>query len=644
MTPIQARQLLDDLFVFETSSVADLSEKVAKELLTITKDAYYNSASPMITDAQFDSLEQYVATKFPSLSPQANVGAVPRGRTHKLPIKMGGLIQVYNGSQLESWRTNGDVFVVSDKLDGNSVLLHYEDGKFVSAFTRGDGLVGKDITRHVQLINFPKQIPVSGVVDIRCEGIIAIDTFDEVVAKSKAYKNARNTVAGVFNALEPKAEILPLFHLVAYQLIGGDPIQINKQEELKKLEKFGFNVVRYDVVSRADINTDTLTNMLNLAKSASRYELDGVVIDIDSAEQRAKMRSSSLDPEYARKFKINAESVESTVVDVEWTISKDGYLKPTIIVEPVDLLGVTIRRATGHNARNICELMICPGARVEIMRQGDVIPGINSVIEQSTEVEDYNQWFESSLNEVADEWVWNDTGVDVILADSDNDSVRLRMMIHVLTMLEIDQMREGNVIKMFDNGFETFEQLLDADSGDFIEAMGSNGTIAYMSFAKKIQNISIEELMVASGLFGRGMGRKKLRKALEAVDGEFQQLKNINIASIEGFQDKTASKVVNALDQFTAFYYRVSDKITLAPFRTDIDGKFSGQVVVFTGFRDSSLKATLIELGAQVVDSYSKKVTLVIAKDPNEGSTKLKKARENGAKIIGLDEIEEMIG
>ena len=375
MTPIQARQLLDDLFVFETTNLASLSEKVAKELLAITKDAYYNSASPMITDAQFDSLEQYVATKFPSLSPQANVGAVPRGRTHKLPIKMGGLIQVFNGSQLESWRTNGDVFVVSDKLDGNSVLLHYEDGKFVSAFTRGDGLVGKDITRHVQLIDFPKQIPVTGIVDIRCEGIIAIDTFEEVVAKSKAYKNARNTVAGVFNALEPRAEILPLFHMVAYQIVGGD--QINKQEELELLKQFGFNVVRYVVVNRDDINIDNLTDLLNQAKSTSRYELDGVVIDIDSAEQRANMRSSSLDPEYARKFKINAESVESTVVDVEWTISKDGYLKPTIIVEPVDLLGVTIRRATGHNARNICEMMICPGARVEIMRQGDVIPGIN---------------------------------------------------------------------------------------------------------------------------------------------------------------------------------------------------------------------------------------------------------------------------
>ena len=266
------------------------------------------------------------------------------------------------------------------------------------------------------------------------------------------------------------------------------------------------------------------------------------------------------------------------------------------------------------------------------------------MIEQSSEIEDYNQWFEASINEVADEWTWNDTGVDVILADSDNEAVRRRMMIHVLTMLEIDQMREGNVMKMFDHGFETFEQLLDADSSDFVEAMGSNGTIAYMSFAKKIQNISIEELMVASGLFRRGMGRKKLRKALEAVDGNFQQLSGIDLASIEGFQDKTASKVINALYEFSTFYDRVSDKITLAPFHTDIEGKFSGHVVVFTGFRDSSLKATLVELGAQVVDSYSKKVTLVVAKDPNEGSTKLKKARENGAKIIGLDEIEEMIG
>lgn len=644
----QARQVLDDIFVFQSIQIEDLSESVAKDLLRITKDHYYNNTKlgkPLITDAQYDVLEAKLATKFPVLSPSNNVGAAPRGRTHKLPTQMGGLIQVYDSNQLTTWIDPLTTYVISDKLDGNSVLLQYQNHKFVAAYTRGDGVMGKDITKHVSLIDFPKQLDPRFTLPnalVRCEGIIPVTVFEQVIAKSRAYKNARNTVAGAFNTIVPDANLLPLFHLVAYQIVGVSGV--DKQTELQTLTDMGFNVVRYKVMCGDAITYQTMSDALLETKNTSVYELDGVVIDVNEASIRSSMRSSSLDPEYARKFKLTTESVESTVTDVEWVVSKDGYLKPTIIIEPVDLLGVTIRRATGHNARNIYNLGICPGARVEVTRQGDVIPGISSVIEPSTEITDYQQWFEQSLDEITDDWTWNDTDVDVVLNDSNNDTVKLRMMIHVLTMLEVDQLREGNVIKLFDRGFTSFEQLIDADTNDFVDAMGVNGTIAYMSLAKKLQNIRIEELMVASGLFGRGIGRKKLRRALEVVDGQFDKLKDIELDKIEGFQEKTANKVTTALGEFAKFYERISGKVTLAPFHNKIEGLLSGQVVVFTGFRDSTLKASLTELGAQVVDTYNKKVTMVIARDPNEGSTKLTKARQNGARVIGLDEVEELIG
>ncbi len=642
MTPSQIRSLLDDLFVFGTLSFDEITESMAHQLITTTKDAYYNTDAPLITDDQYDQLERYVANKYPSLAPEKNTGAPVRGRTHKLPIQMGGLTQLHDETQLMLWLVPGQQYVISDKLDGNSILLHYVDGKFTAALTRGDGKMGKDVTTHVQSMVFPRELNTQGQVFVRCEAIIPGDQFQQVIVDAnRAYKNARNTVAGLLNTIDPNHRVLSSIDVVAYQLIGLDVM--SKQHELQLLSQIGFKTVRYQTVDGSKLTVDYLAQVLADNKASSVYELDGIVIDVDSTMQRNRMRSNSLEPEFARKFKVNNQSVESVVVDVEWSVSKDGYVKPTVIVEPVDLLGVTIRRATGHNARNIYDMKICPGAGVEITRQGDVIPSINAVTIQSSTGDDYDRWFNDALTEAVDNWAWNSTGVDVVLSDTDNPTVRQQMLIHVMNALEIDQMREGNVIKMFDRGFETFEQLLDADSNDFVDAMGVNGLVAYNSFAKKIQSIKIEELMVASGVFGRGIGIRKLRKALEVVDGEFDKLASVDLASVEGFQDKTAGRVMSALPSFVEFFGRVQSSIALAPFNNAVNGKFSGQVVVFTGFRDNSLKRQLIELGAQVVDSYTKKVTMVIARDPNDGSTKLNKARANGAKIVGLDEIESQL-
>jgi DNA ligase (NAD+) len=644
MTPSQVNYLVDELFTFQTTSITDLSEQIASELLKACKDAYYNTDTPLITDTQFDTLEQALSDKYPSLSPQITVGTAPRGRAHTLPVKMGGLIQTHTSGDLLNWINKKATYVISNKLDGNSVLLEFNGGKFHAAFTRGDGFKGKDITPHVKLMSFPKKIGLTGTVFVRAEIIIAIDKFADVVSKSKAYKNPRNTVAGMLNAIEPNTRVLPLFDLIAYQITGDGTDGWNKVTQFEYLDTAGFSVAEYRVGSASDINFDQLTEALVREKKNSRYELDGFVIDVNESNIRNEMRSSSLDPEYARKFKINALSVESTVIDVEWAISKDGYIKPTIIVEAVDLLGVTIQRATGHNAKNIWDMKICPGARVEIQRMGDVIPAVIAVTEESQDVVAYSEWFEQSVSDVVDDWAWNETNVDLVVGDQNHDAIKRQMLIHVMTMLEVDQMREGNVNKMFDAGFETFEQLLEASYHDFVGAIGANGAIAHASLSKKLQNIKLEELMVASGLFGRGIGTRKLRKGLEAVDGNLDLFSKIDLTTVEGFQDKTARKVTNALSEFHQFVTRVSDKITLAPFHNMIQGKFTGETIVFTGFRDASLKEMLIEIGAHVVDSYSKKVTIVVAKDPSENSGKLKKARENGARIIGLDELDAMIG
>lgn len=355
-----------------------------KQLLPLLQEAdelYYNGDESELTDAEYDTAWQYAKKLQPNHSYFLGTGSEVRGGKVKLPNPMGSLDQIQPG-ELSSWIRKDVVYVATDKLDGYSAQLVYgTQGKLQIAYSKGDGVSAADITRKVkQIKNVPQDIEEN--VTIRGEIIIPIAHFPLLQAKVKTrsgqpYRNPRNCVSGLMNASECPKAAFDYIHFVAYEIIGSID---SKEEQLSMLGKMGFTVATSSRFTNP--TEDQLTKHLVAARKRSMYELDGIVLDINDPKIRAKLKTDSINPKYAAKYKVASSdnAAIATVIGVEFNVSKDGYLKPRINIEPVQLLGTTVQWCTGFNARFIIDNGVGPGAKIVITRSGDVIPLVLRVI------------------------------------------------------------------------------------------------------------------------------------------------------------------------------------------------------------------------------------------------------------------------
>lgn len=387
----EIKRLAQEMLVFETYEQYDQEDLV--EILKAADDLYHNDTESFLTDAEYDAIRRVAEQMNPAHSYFQGIGSEVRGGKIKLPHKMGSLTQVYEGETIK-WITKYGLedqqIVVSDKLDGSSALLTYDDnGNLQIAYSRGDGFEGADITRHLRKIpSVPQQVSNPGLV-VRGEIIIQKSKFP-LAQKAKPrdggkqYKNPRNCVSGLMNASTNPDAVYEYVDFVAYEIIkNGD--RASKSLMLDELSiKHGFLVPSWTAFKGNELSDDVLTKHLNDQRQKSKYEIDGVVLDVDLDELRQQINPTkdTLNPEFSRKYKVADVSnyAETEVIGVEWSISKAGYLKPTVLFKPVLLEGATISRATGFNARFIYQNKIGPGAIVGIVRAGSVIPYITTTI------------------------------------------------------------------------------------------------------------------------------------------------------------------------------------------------------------------------------------------------------------------------
>lgn len=357
-------------------------------LLIKADEAYFNSTAPEImTDAEYDRLKKRAFATDPSHSYFSRIGSDIRGGKIKLPYQMGSLDQVYLGGDFQDWLTKynllGRNIVITDKLDGISCMAVFRNGELEIAYSRGNGVEGADITRHVKLIkNLPKKLKNIDYLVVRAELIMKVDTFEQNW-KSK-FKNPRVTVAGTMNRSESNKDIIADIDFVAYEVVATNATPENtKIQQLNMLSSLGFQTVpSLYTVACTSLTDAVMTKILKEARLASPYELDGIVITADEIDVRPQRGSISLNPEHSCKFKVNDDDsiVKTTVEEVLWEISKSGYLKPRVKVAPVQLFGTTVTYASGYNAKFIYDNKIGPGAVVTITKAGTVIPEILEVL------------------------------------------------------------------------------------------------------------------------------------------------------------------------------------------------------------------------------------------------------------------------
>lgn len=635
-------------FKLTKADIRDLEaspEQVAQELyladlvsiLKLCSTKYYNTGTSPLSDRAFDALKDELMARKPNHPFLKQVGApvtkvtTSGSRKVKLPYPLFSLDKVKgdNGS-LEKWLSrNKGPYVVSDKEDGNSLEIVYDQGS-IGVYSRGDGIWGQDLSHLVPHLRIPRKVPYKKLV-VRAETIIAISTFNKQFGEK--YKNARNLVAGAVNK-RTIHEAIPYASVIAYEII--EP-RIKPSEALGLLKSWGFEVVPHKVYRTID--GVMLSKLLTYRRQKSKYEIDGLVIEQDSINKRP---SPGDNPSYAVAFKENY-STTTTVLGVDWEESQYGVLKPVVRVKPLVLDGVTVKNVTGHNAwfiengfrsgeRNKLVKPIGKGAVVEITRSGGVIPHIVQVLSGARAPD---------LPKVP--YTYNKSGIDIVL-ETDSNLVRDKQIASFFSTLGVDFIKLGIVQKITSSGLNTVPKILRASVEDFKRIPGFQERLAqklWTSIKEKTREVPLDLLMSASGVFGFGLGARKFKPIVDKYpdlldwNKSTQQIIDL-VSDLQGFQETTARKFALGLPKFQKWLRIVSIKPILPTRINPTGSKLKGQVVVFTGVRNQDLEKTIILQGGALGTTVNAKTTILIVKDPSSTSSKATRARSLGIPIMTI--------
>ena len=610
-------------FAHEGISVLEhLNEKMLVDMIRFSSKVYYNS-KPIITDNQYDIIKEFTNNKFPSNVAVAEIGAEVERNKAKLPYEMASMDKIKpDTNALKEWMAKyKGPYVLSCKLDGVSGLYTTE-GPAPKLYTRGNGTVGQDISYLIPHLKLPK---TKGIA-IRGEFIIPRAVFDSKY-KTK-FANPRNMVAGIINH-KTLNEQLKDIHFVAYETIMPSGLTPSKQMEF--LGTVDVERVLYKMETA--LSNELLSELLVDWRTNYTYEIDGVIVTNDAVYPRT---AGNPDHAFAFKMVLSDQMAEAKVVDVIWTPSKDGLLKPRVRIEPIHLGGVQIEYATGFNGAFIFNNKVGIGATIELIRSGDVIPHIKAVTTPAPE---------PKMPSVP--YVWNATHVDVMLENANEDAtVKEKNITSFFKGIEVDGLGAGNVVKIIGAGYDTVGKILRMTEADFLKVEGFQKKMAskiYTGIQEKVAKADLVTIMSCSNIFGHGFSETRLGPIIEMypdilVSTESNEAKVKKLTEIKGMASKTATAFVDKIPSFIAFMKEtgLESKIqsaiataTTAPKAPVIvNHPLNGKTIVVTGLTEKVIEDKVKSVGAKFGSSVSKNTDIVVAKSVTESSGKLDKARE----------------
>tara|TARA_B000000475_G_scaffold265240_1_gene253611 strand:- start:802 stop:2727 length:1926 start_codon:yes stop_codon:yes gene_type:complete len=609
--------------------------------------AFFNSGQPKLTDDIYDIIKDYIRKKYPKDAYLKRVGADVDNKV-VLPYYMGSQNKIKDSeSEITKYKKKyPGPYLISDKLDGVSGMFVY-DGDNIKLYTRGNGREGQDISHlHKYISGFPK-IKKQDKLAVRGEFIISKDNWDILKKADDTLSNPRNTVSGAINSKILNKQLLKMIDFVAYTLVYP-----NLPNGLPELDKMKFNVVNNTVVD--DISLAFLSKNLEDSRK-NKYVIDGIVIsDISKVYEIALGKN----PEHSFAFKSihTLEQVEVIVKEVEWNISKDKYMKPIVKFDEILLDDVKIKQATGFNAGYIEKNNIGPGSRIVIIRSGNVIPHIQSVLTISANGKP------SMPGELDKDYKWNDTHVDIIKIGEDrNADFDIKNIVYFMKTAEVDNMGPGNITKIYNAGFHNIKSILRIQKEDLLKIEGFKGKSAdnILKSLEKVKELDCLVLMDASNMLGRGFSYKKIKMITDVypsilIDNAENREKSLKISvedlmNVEGIAKISAKLFIENLPRFYEFYDSLGVKCKGIEVNVDKSvektekANIKDKKFIFTGFRNKDYEKIIVENGGKVVTSISKSTNYLIVKNKTEKSGKIDKATELGVKILDIPEFEMLI-
>lgn len=649
-------------------------EKVRKQVEKLREELrrhehlYYVLDRPSITDAEYDALMRQLSDlekAHPELlapdSPTQRVGGAPREGFVKVPhsTQMLSLDNALNEEELREFlnRIGDATYVTELKLDGLSMAAHYQDGQFAQAVTRGDGLIGEDVTANARTIrSLPLSVPQKGALEVRGEAMMNRRGFERLNLEREEqglprFANPRNAAAGGLRALDPAVTAARRLDFYAYLLLSG--AKETHWENLEELDRLGFKVNPH---RRRCHNAEEVLAFCaewENKRETLPYEIDGVVVKVDSFARQQQLGWTSKAPRWAIAYKYAARQASTVVENIEVQVGRTGALTPVAHLQPVPVGGVTVSRATLHNEDEIARLGVHIGDEVLIERSGDVIPKVVRVTKEGKTRRAFHMPKHCPVcggNIVREE--------DEAASRCVNANCPARLKESILhfagrPVMNIDGMGDALVDQLVDRGLVksvsdiynlTLDQLME------LERMGKKSAQNVLQNIEKSKKNPMPRVLVGLGI--RFVGVRTAVLLAEAL-GSMDAIANADIETLQQAEE-VGPKVAESIREFFGEPHNreLVERLRAAGLKFDHPrkikqaGPFDGLTFVLTGTLSSMTREQAAEkieaLGGKVSGSVSKKTSFVVA--GADAGSKLDKAHTLGVPVLSEEQYLEKLG
>lgn len=628
---------------------------------------YYELDNPTISDKEYDKLydelvdlEKETGVVLPN-SPTQRVG----GDVLDKFVKKRHEVRLYSMNKVRSDQELADFFVdmkkfvknptfaVEYKFDGLTIVTEYDGGKFVSAVTRGNGEVGEDVTEQVRTIkSVPLQIPFKGRLVLRGEGMMTNTAFKKYnKTATEALKNPRNGVAGAIRNLDPKETARRNLDFFCYDILLCEGKKFETQQEMHEfLIENGFKTGDFFEIIKTKEEAMKVIQHIDEIKSKLDVMIDGLVIKLNEVSPREEIGYTNKFPKWAVAFKFEAEEVSTMLNDVIWQVGRSGKVSPIAILEPVELAGATIKRATLNNIEDIRKKNVFLKSRVFIRRSNEVIPevlGLAEKFEFSKEIE------EPKVCPCCHEKL---TKKGPLVFCTNYDGCKEQVVARLTHFCEreafdIVGLSERTIIQFYDDlGLRHFSDLFHLTKAELVnlEKFADKKAQNVLDSLEKSKNIDFSRFIFALGISEVGVKTAKdLAKTFKNLAG----LQNATYEQIDSIEDigEVIAQNIFAFFRDEHNLKEIERLLTVGvKIKSEQDAKsdkLSGLTFVLTGtlknYSRSEMTKIIEENGGKTASSVSKNTNFVLV--GTEAGSKLDKAKALGVKIISEAEILQMI-
>ncbi|MED3938567.1 NAD-dependent DNA ligase LigA [Priestia megaterium] len=638
-----------------------------RDLLNQYGYEYYVLDQPSVPDAEYDKLMNElieIEESFPELktadSPTQRIGGQVLDAFEKVQhqTSMLSLGNAFNEEDLRDFdrrvrQAVGDGFsyVCELKIDGLAVSLRYEDGYLVLGATRGDGTTGENITENLKTIrSIPLRIKEPLSMEVRGEAFMPRKSFKALnEAKMERdevpFANPRNAAAGSLRQLDPKIAAKRNLDIFVYAMTDTGELEIDSHSEsLNLLDELGFKTNKERQTCETIDDVIAYIESWQTQRPELSYDIDGIVVKVDSFDQQAELGTTAKSPRWAIAYKFPAEEVVTKLVNIELTVGRTGVITPTAILEPVQVAGTTVQRASLHNEDLIREKDIRIGDYVVVKKAGDIIPEVVNVIEEKRTGEEQEFTMPTHCPECESELVRLEEEVALRCINPSCPAQIREGLIHFVSRnaMNIDGLGEKVISQLFR------EQLI-KDVADIytltkhqlieLERMGEKSADNLIAAIEASKENSLERLLFGLGIRHVGAkAAKTLAQHFETIDkltkATYDELVAINEigakmadAIVAYFTQEEVQELIHELKEYGVNLTYKGPKLVSVE---NVDSVFAGKTVVLTGKLEqlsrNEAKAQIEALGGKVTGSVSKKTDLVVAGE--EAGSKLTKANE----------------